>query len=67
MLQPPFWPKIGVFEFGFLKPKTMMLNNKHNSKSGKKERWEKEISKRKQDREPKKENTFIENQEIAIL
>ena len=36
MLQPPFWPKIGVFELGFLKPKTMMLNNKHNSKSGRK-------------------------------
>ena len=34
MLQPPFWPKIGVFELGFLKPK--VLNNKHNSKSGKK-------------------------------
>ena len=26
LLQPPFWPKIGVFQLGFLKPKTMMLN-----------------------------------------
>ena len=36
MLQPPFWPKIGVFELGFFETKTMMLNNKHNSKSGRK-------------------------------
>ena len=35
MLQPPFFWKNVFFNLGFLKPKTMMLNKKHNSKSGK--------------------------------
>ena len=33
---PPFDQKLVFLNLGFLKPKTMMLNNKHNSKSGKK-------------------------------
>ena len=33
---PPFDPKLVFLNLGFLKPKTMMLNNKHNSNSGKK-------------------------------
>ena len=37
----------------------MMLNKKHNSKTGKKQRQGKEISKRKQDRKPKKENILM--------
>ena len=32
---PPFDQKLVFFNLGFLKPKTMMLNKKHNSKSGK--------------------------------
>ena len=32
----PFDQKLVFLNFGFLKPKTMMLNNKHNSKSGNK-------------------------------
>ena len=43
-----------------------MLNNKHNSKSGKRKIRKRDF-KEKQDRKPKKENTFIENKEIAIL
>ena len=54
MLQPPFWPKIGVFELGFLKPKTMMLNNKHSSKSGKKRKIRKRYFKEKTRQETKK-------------
>ena len=33
---PPFDQNLVFLNLGFLKPKTMMLNNKHNSKSGKK-------------------------------
>ena len=66
MLQPPFWPKIGVFELGFLKPKTMMLNNKHNSKSGKKKDKKKRFQRENKTGNQQKENTFIENKKLQF-
>ena len=35
LLQPPSWPNIGVFQLVFFKPKTLMLNKKHNLKQEK--------------------------------
>ena len=35
LLQPPFWPTIGVFQLCFFQPKALVLNKKHNLKSGK--------------------------------
>ena len=63
----PFFLKKCVFQLVFLKPKTMMLNKKHNSKSGKKQRWGKEISKRKQDRKPKKENILMKKRNSNLI
>ena len=62
---PPFDQKLVFLNLGFLKPKTMMLNNKHNSKSGNKKDQKRDL-KEKTRQETKKENTFIENKEIAI-
>ena len=35
LLQPPFCPKIGILKLFVLKPRTFMLNKRHNLKSGK--------------------------------
>ena len=34
LLQPPFSPRYMFFQLGFFKPKTIVLNKKHNLKSG---------------------------------
>ena len=43
-----------------------MLNKKHNSKTGKKQRQGKEISKRKQDRKAKKREHFDEEKKFQF-
>ena len=67
LLQPPFFWKNVFFNLFFLKPKTMMLNKKHNSKTGKKQRQGKEIWKRKQDRKPKKENILMKKRNSNLI
>ena len=66
MLQPAFWPKIGVFQLGFLKPKTMMLNKKHNSKSGKKTKIRKRDFKEKTRQETQKREHFDEQKKFQF-
>ena len=62
---PPFDPKLVFFNLGFLKPKTMMLNQKHNSKSGKNKDKEKRFQRENKTGNPKK-RTFWWTKEIPI-
>ena len=67
LLQPPFWPKNSVFCFfklSVLKPKTLMLNKKHNLKWGNSKDKKKELE-RKKDRKPKKEKLLMKKK-LAI-
>ena len=64
LLQPPFWPKIGVFQLGFFETKNIDVEQKHNLKSGE-SKDKKNISKRKQDRKPKNEKILM-NKNVAI-
>ena len=50
----PLFLKNVFFNLGFLKPKTMMLNKKHNSKSGKKKDKEKRFQRENKTGNPKK-------------
>ena len=48
LLQPPFSPKISFFfKLSVLKPKTFMLNRKHNLKSGNSKDKRKELERKK--------------------
>ena len=47
LLQPPFDQKMFFLKFFVLKPKTFMLNRKHNLKSGKSKDKKKELERKK--------------------
>ena len=66
LLQLPFWPKIGVFQFWFFQPKTLMLNKKHNLKSGK-AKIRKRDWKEKQDRKPPKKKIDEKKLQFNVL
>ena len=67
MLQPPFFdPKLVFFNLGFLKPKTMMLNKKHNSNSGKKTKIRKRDFKEKTRQETPKREHFDEQKKFQF-
>ena len=51
---PPFYQKLVFFNLVFFETKNKDVEQKHNFKSAKKQREEKGISKRKEDRKPKK-------------
>ena len=54
---PPFDQKLVFFNLGLLKPKTLMMNKKHNLKSGK-TKIRKRDRKKKKDRKPKKKRKY---------
>ena len=60
LLQLPFWPKIGVFQLCFLRPKTLMLNKKHNLKTGKSKDKKKGLERKSKTGNQKKEKIFQE-------
>ena len=65
LLQPPFWPNISVFfKLSVLKPKTLMLNKKHNLKWGNSKDKKKELETKK-GRKLKKEKRF-QKKKLAI-
>ena len=57
-VEPFFDPKLVLFNFDFLKPKTLMLNKKHNLKSGK-AKIRKRDPKEKARQETKKERNYL--------
>ena len=66
LLQPPFWPKISVFfKLSVLKPKTLMLNKKHNLKWGNSKDKKKELETKKRQETKKREN-ISEKKKLAI-
>ena len=62
----PLLTKKCFFKFFVLKPKTFMLNRKHNLKSGKSKDKKKELE-RKKDRKPKKEKWFQEKKTCNLI
>ena len=62
---PPFLKKC-VFQLVFLKPKTMMLNKKHSSKSGKKTKIRKRDFKEKTRQETQKREHFDEEKKFQF-
>ena len=67
MLQPPFLTKKLVFlKLGFLKPKTMILNNKHNSKSGKKKDKRKRFQRENKTRNQKKRTHSLKTKKLQF-
>ena len=67
MLQPPFFWKNVFFNLGFLKPKTMMLNKKHNSKSGRNKDKEKRFQRENMTGKPKKENILMKKRNSNLI
>ena len=67
LLQPPFWPKVGVFfQLWFFETKNIDVEQKHNLKSGKKKaKIRKRDWKEKARQETKKEKRFQENK-VAV-
>ena len=59
LLQPPFSPKIDFFKLFVLKPKTFMLNKKHNLKSGKNKDKEKGFERKNKTGNHKKEKKLM--------
>ena len=56
MLHTHFLEKNVFFNLGFLKPKTMMLNKKHNSKSGKNKDKKRDFKEKTRQETQKREN-----------
>ena len=65
LLQPPFWPKIGVFQLWFFQPKTLMLNKKHNLKSGKRKDKKKGLKRKNKTENQTKEKRLMKKN-VAI-
>ena len=59
LLQPPFWPKIGVFQLGFFETKNNDVEQKHNLKSAKNKDKTKRDFKEKRRQETKKEKRLM--------
>ena len=57
LLQPPFGQKLVFFNLGLLKPKTLMMNKKHNLKSGN-SKDKKRDSKEQKRQEPKQKRNI---------
>ena len=66
MLHTHFLKNIVFFQLGFLKPKTMMLNRKHNSKSGK-TKIRKRYFKEKTRQETKKEKILMKKRNCNLI
>ena len=58
-MHPAFSPKNVVFQLGFLKPKTLMLNKKHNLKSGNSKGKKKGFERKTRQENPPKERIFM--------
>ena len=65
LLQPPSWPKIGVFQLVFSGTNNIDAEQKHNLKSGKNKDKKKGISKRKQDRRIDEKSFAIESFDVV--
>ena len=61
---PPFDQKLVFFNFDFLKPKTLMLNKKHNLKSGKAKIRKRDWKEKTRQETKKKEK--IDEKKVAI-
>ena len=66
MLQPPFDQKLVFLNLGFLKPETMMLNNKHNSKSGKRKIRERDFKEKNKTRNQKKRTHSLKTKKLQF-
>ena len=67
LLQPPFWPKnVFFFKLFVWKSKTLMLNKKHNLKSGNSKDKKKELETKK-DRKPKKREKIDEDKTCNLI
>ena len=63
---PPFDPKLVFLNLGFLKPKTMMLNNKQNSKSGRKKDKKKRFQRENKTGNPKKRTHSLKTKKLQF-
>ena len=67
LLQPPCWPKVLFFELFVLKPKTLMLNKKHNLKSGNSKDKKRNLKQKKTGNQKKREYWWRKNLQFNIL